>query len=210
MRSSSKYVVPVVGVSLLAALGLIFRSFFMTNIVEPIAILFWAIWRLIAGVDQNIYWAILITGCAILVVRLLPVGDKSSSNPMYNYHYPVPQRVEYWRKLINNLSDGNDQTEELRTSLTKLFQSVVEQTERSEPPSLDERLATSKAPLSATAKLFIIPDKHTSKLFSIAWLLGLAPRWLQKWLGKFIRPDVTAIHELLAWMEAEMEISNDK
>ncbi len=205
MNRYQKYLLPVLVLSLLVALALVFRSFFITNIITPIAVLFWAVWRVILSVDQNIYWAILITGCAVLAVRLISFGDRQSSNPAYNYQYPSPNRVAYWQTLINDLSYGKDQAEELQTNLRKLFLTAIEETKRSEA-DLEEVLATSQMQLSVRAKRFLNPEKQTGRPL----LLGFIIEWLNRLTGRSARENTAAINELLEWMESEMELRNDQ
>ena len=208
-----KYLRPFLVLCLFLALVLWFRSFLMMNIIEPIAILLWAFWRIITSVNQNIYWMVLIVICLILVIRLVPSGDDNSPSPAYNYVYKSLNRVEHWRILIKDAILGKEETEYLRDSLKKLFISVIAQAERSDPTDLEEIIATEKIPLPIAAHRFLFPPKGMGGMFSTSRRLNimfLTPRWFRRWAGKFIQQDTTSIDKILEWMESEMEISYDR
>lgn len=210
MDKIKSYLLPVLILSLIVGLAIGFRSFLMANIIEPVAVLFWLIWRTIASVDQSIYWTILIILCSILVIRLIPTEKENAQNPKYEYKYKSINRVEHWQTLIKNASLGKDETENLRGNLKRLLESAIGQEEKYDPTDLEKIVAREKATLSTRAQQFLAPLKGRGHLSFINNLLGLSPEWLRKWMGKFVRQDTTSINEILDWMENEMEINHGK
>ena len=206
-----RYLLPLLVLGLLAGLVIGFWSFLMTNIVEPVALLFWAVWRVVLSVDQNIYWAVLIVLCAILVIRLIPSENENNPNPAYHYNYKLPDRVEHWQALVEDFVLGKDEDEHLRADLKKLFVSVAELQERYDPMDLEKIHAMGKISLSTRAQRFLFPPKESGEVIRVNHLpLDLPSKWLRKWVGKLFRQDTILLNEILEWMEIEMEINHDK
>ena len=198
MESLKRYILPFIVLSCLVGMAVDFRSFFMANIIEPIAVLCWAVWRIISSVNQNIYWMILIVICSILVIRLIPPGKAKLSNPAYNYRYISPNRVEYWQKLMEESILGKEESERFRVNLENLLMSVT---------------AKGRRQLSLKATRFLLPPKESNGAFSLNHhldIMSLIPKRLRRWAGKFVPQDTTAIAEILDYMEIEMEMSHDR
>jgi len=213
MDNLKKYILPLLVLSLLASLIVFFRTFLMTSVIEPIALVCWAVWRAASSVNQNIYWIVLIAICLISILRLIPFEDDNQPTSPYDYKYKSPDRIEYWQTMIKDAIWGREETEYLRDSLKKLFISVIAQAERSDPTELEDIIATGKLPLSMVARRFLLPPKGMMGAFSTNHrlnILFIVPRWIRRWAGKFIHPDNTSIDEVLKWMEATLEMDHDK
>jgi hypothetical protein len=200
------YMFPLLALALLVALVDSFRTFFVTNIIQPIALMCWAIWRIIISVDQSVYWIVLIVVCSIPVLRLIPRDNAHRPKAAYDYKYQTRNRVEYWKTLITDATLGKEDAENLRESLKKLLGSVIPHIEGADPTDLEEATEIEKVPLSPRARRFLL-SSNESKYLSI---ISVSPRWLRKWVAKFTARDSTALNEILEWMETEMEISHDK
>ena len=212
MDSRKRYILPLLVLISLAGIAVGFRSFFMANIIEPIAVLFWAFWRVIVSVNQNIYWMILIVICLMLVLRLVPTEKDNLPNPAYTYKYKSPNRVEYWQTLINESILGREEGERLRGNLENLFTSVNAESGRTGSKDSDEVIAKGQRQLSLRATRLLFPQKRTEGAFFQDHRLdikSLIPKRLQRWAGKFVPQDTTAIAEILEYMENEMEMSHD-
>lgn len=208
VESLKKYLSPLVVLALFVSLVVGFRSFLIANIVEPIALLCWAAWRIVSSVDQHIYWVMLIVLCSILVVRLVPSSKMDSPGLAYNYRYQLPDRVAHWQTRMKDAILGKDETEQLRDGLSNLLMSVIGQVERSDQKDLEELVAAGRIPLSPAARQFLCPPQ--GKHGTVSLNHQLLPRWLRRWKGRFFHQDHTAIDEILKWMETEMEISHDQ
>src|SRR5512140_740144 len=65
MKSSSRLSLLLLILGLLFCLGILFRSWLLKGVVEPIAILFMYLWRVIQSVHQGVYWGILLFSALI-------------------------------------------------------------------------------------------------------------------------------------------------
>lgn len=197
--------------SLFLGLAINFRTFLLTNVFEPIAILLWAAWRIVISVDQNIYWMILILISSILMIRIAPFRKKTPDT-VYGEDRSPANRVEDWLRLMKDASLGMDQTEYLRDSLKWLLQSI-QQVERFHSMNLDEAVKTEVPLLPPAVQRFLFPPKRTHNVFSGDYrmrLFFLTPKWFRRWAGTTFRTDNVAIEETLLWMESVMEINNDQ
>lgn len=189
-----------------------FRSFLMVYIIKPIALLCWAIWRIIASVNQNIYWVILIALCIIFIVRMIPFEDGKPSKPSYVYSYKPPTRAEYWRNLIIDSVLGKNENEKLRKNMKELLIKVISQIEGINAMKAEKLVEKRIIHLSPSAyKYFFLSNKkglrfQENKLNNIY----LLPRWLRKFGRKFIHQNNSMIDEILDYMETELEINDGK
>ncbi len=202
---------PVLVLSLFLGFAIIFRTFLMVNIFEPIAMLFWAAWRVVSSVDQNTYWIIVILICSIPVIRLIPFRPNTSDSAYRDVYSPV-SRVEDWLRLVKNAPLGVDETECLRDRLKRLLLSV-QGFERFSSINLEQIAAQEVTALPLAVRRFLFPAKEKHKMLSEDFrlrLLFLTPKWFRRWAGKRFQINHTDIEETLAWMESQMEISNDQ
>ena len=213
MSNSKQVALPILILILLVGFMVSFRSFLLTYIVEPVALLFWALWRIVASVDQHIYWFALIGFCSILIIRLLPTGNDSSSGSAYKNRDKSLSRVEHWQILIKNATLGNAESRLLRDNLKGLLITIGAQDEQSEPIELEEILTRGENSLPLTAQQYLFPPVDREEKISIIQkinLMFLAPRWIRKWISKFVYQDNTLIDEILRRMEIELEINNEE
>jgi hypothetical protein len=213
MSNSKQFALPILILILLVGLMVSFRSFLLTYIVEPVALLFWALWRVIASVDQHIYWFALIVFCSILVLRLLPTENDSSSGSAYNDREKSLNRVEHWQTLIKDAVWGNEESRLLSDNLKDLLISIGAQDEQSEPIELEEIFMKGEKSLPLAVQQYLFsPVDRGGKFFIIQKinLMFLTPRWIRKWISKFIYQDYTLIDETLRWMEIELEINDEE
>ena len=213
MRSIKQLVLPIFITTLFVSLIVVFRSFIFMYIVRPVALLFWALWRVVSSVHQNIYWVVLIVLCLILIMRILPSDQDTSSRSIYNDRDKSLARVEYWRTLMKEAIPGNDKNRILRDSLRNLLISAISQNGQFARNDFENFISSGEAPISPAAQQYIFPPGKRDSKFSIKQkitILFLTPKWLRKWTGKFIHQDYSSIDETLRWMESELEIDNEK
>lgn len=213
MKSPIRYILLFLVLGSLAGIAIGFRSFFMANFVEPVALLCWAVWRIIISVDQNICWGILIVVCVILAFRLIPSREDNLPNPSYTYRYKSPHRVEFWQKMISESLLAREDIALLRGNLATLLASAIAKPGQAGATGLEEIVATSKRPLSLRAVRFLFPQKRSDGAFFRNHRLdvkSLISKRLRDADGKFVRQDTLAIAEILEYMEAEMEMSHDR
>jgi len=210
MDRIKKYVLPFLILFLLVSLIVIFRSFLMAYIFEPVALLCWVVWRIVSGVDQNIYWIVLIVICIILVIRLIFYKNDKPPNSAYNYTYKPLNRVEYWQTIIMDSDLGKNESEYLRDRLKELLIIVITQGERSDSADTAEIIGNGNASLPLAAHRYLFPSRGEHGMFSLNQqrnFMFLVPRWLRGWTRKFFHQDHSLVDEILKWMETELEIN---
>lgn len=213
METYKKNILPFLILTLLTGLLVGFRAFLMDYIIEPIALLFWAIWRIISSVDQNLYWIALIVICTILVMRLIPSEKDNSSSPAYSYKYKPPNRVEYWQTLIDESVHGKNKNEYLRYKIEELTMTIIAQVERPTTREVDEFLTTEVPSLSPSARQYLFPSTREDRVSSLKDQRSNAvvvPGWPRRWRRNHIHQDNALLDEILKWMETELEISNEE
>ncbi|HSL45329.1 MAG TPA: hypothetical protein VK897_17980 [Anaerolineales bacterium] len=213
MDRLKKYMFLLLLLVFLLGLAVSFPSFFLSTIIQPITLVFWAILRILNSVDQSIYWMLLIVVCSILVLRLIPTDTGGGTKGAYQYTYRADSRIAYWQNLISNDSLGDEDVNDLRDSLQKLFVAALPPIERSDLIDWERIVASGRAPLSLPAQRFLFPPKETRRTLSQdprLKVIYLAPRWMRKWVGKSVPGHTAVIAEILAWIETEMEIYHDQ
>jgi hypothetical protein len=192
------WVVPALAVTILAAVVAAFWGSIVSLILEPLAWLLWAGWRLLASVDQEVWWVILALACAVPVIRLfnslLRLDDvHRSSDAVVSDR---GGRVEHWRSRAAGLAQGDGGRAAFRADLETLAASVAETTRTRLPPELSREPGGAKqASLTGTRGAGASP----------------AGPGLMRWLPGFRRrADEQAIEELLRWMETALEIRDDE
>lgn len=132
MQTINKVIAPLLILLLVVALTFVLRTTLLTYLIEPIAALLWIAWQIVSSIDQQIYWALLITLCAILVFGLIPIRKQKPSKSAYTYANASQSRLEFWRSALKDAPRGKNEREFLRDNLKNLFIAVVSQSERSE------------------------------------------------------------------------------
>ncbi len=129
--------------SLVAALILLaaviwFRAALLDLIIEPIASLLWALWRVLASIDQAVLWGILVLVCAALALRLVPFGLGLRDDEERTSQAAVGDRRAHWQTLVASARDHEGRMA-LRVILGGLAQDVAEVTrtpvQSEQPPS---------------------------------------------------------------------------
>jgi hypothetical protein len=213
MDAFKKNIFPILILTLLVGLLIGFRSFLLDNIVQPVALLFWAVWRVISSVDQYVYWVVLIVCCVIFLIRLIPSEKDNSTNPSYNQTYKPPNRVEYWQNLIDESMLGKNKSEYLRNRIKDLVITTISQVEQPATTEVDEIIATGIPSLSPAARqyLFTPGDKNgTSPMKNKTNNAVFVPKWLRRWQKKHTHQNNIVLDEILKWMEMELEIKDEQ
>jgi hypothetical protein len=132
------WVVPALAVTIIAATVAAFSGPVVRLILEPLAWLLWAGWRLLASVDQEIWWVILSLVCAVPVIRLFDAQLRSQDvGHSGNTAEPDPgARVTHWMDRAAGMRRGDGGREALRADLESLAASVAETTKMRLPPEL--------------------------------------------------------------------------
>ena len=212
MRRSSKLITAVCAVlTLLALLG--FRSFIMTTFVQPVALLFWAAWRALASVNQQVYWIALIIVCAGFALQLLPAEVHGATASTFKYHYRQPTRLKAWEELIARAATGKDETESLQAAIRKLLLTVLASTEHAGQTDSGQLAGSAGLDLPPAARRLLLQDTENAEQPKTRRALGtLASPLLRLHRRLSARPSNQEIllSEALNWMESRMEMHDDQ
>ena len=213
MDKAAKYAVLLVMLSLVLGIVLFFPAGIERFVIEPVALVAWAIWRVIASVHQEVYWAGLIIVCLAFLIRMLPPGRSAAHDPAYQRR-PMPRaRVERWQALFEEAALGEDAKAALREALVDLIAGTISDDQQLAPSEVMERLRTGMVPLPPAAYQYLFPgpardDGLAGRLRHAAVSGG--PRWLRRWIHEEADPHRRTLDELLHWMEWNMEIKHDE
>ncbi len=213
MDKPVKYALLIVLLSLLLGIVLLFPAVVGKLVVEPLAVVAWAIWRVVASVHQEVYWVGAMILCLAFLIRMLPPGGSAVHGPAYHLK-PMPRdRVERWQVLFKDAALGDAEQAALRDALTELVTAAVSDGQQLAPSEVKERLETGTVPLPPAAYQYLFPapnkDSGLASRFRHALLSG-GPRWLRRWIHETADPKHRALNELLHWMEWNMEIKHDE
>jgi hypothetical protein len=213
MKKLTKYGLISLALGLVLSTTLLFPAVLLKGLIEPIATLLWAAWRVITSVDQGIYWAALIAVYMILMILILPRASGGQVNPAYR-HRPAPRiQVERWQALLQGASVGDEEGALLRDNLLSLLASTLGQERPLPPDELERELASKRISLSPAARAYLFPAatkaRHLSNAHHARGAAG-TPRWFRRWMHRAAFPDHDAVDELLQRMESIMEITDDK
>ncbi len=199
---SKRYLSIFLAVCMIIAPGLIFQSSVSKYFVQPVALAFWAAWRIILSINQEIYWSGLIIVGLLLALRLAPTRGQAPSRYQYDEHpKPVPE-LEKWYSLLTSAPYQASDSLEVNEYLHRLFASLVELNNG------DERGSTSswkdKLPPGLSASLYPGHQK--------AWQ-GI-PMWAffkqRVWGKRTANAYYDGLEGALKLIESEMENQNVK
>ena len=199
-----RYGVPLVLLGLLAVLG--FSGLLGTYVIEPVAAVLWAGWRVVASVDQAVYWILLVVLCSLLTIRIFSTRDPGQPVPE-NSGIPVQRtRVEHWQAMFQNAELTREGDAALRESLRSLLESVVAQ--QDQPPRQDfgTTLSSRHISLPPGVQSYLALGVQSRSASPIASVRNALRRLFQRPVAQ----DEAAIDEVLQWMEAAMEMSHDQ
>ncbi len=213
MDKPVKYALVIVLLSLLLGIVLLFPAVIEKIVIEPVAVVAWAIWRVVASVHQEVYWAGAIILCLAFLIRMLPPGRSAAHGPAYHLK-PMPRaRVERWQVLFKDAALGDEEKAALRDALADLVAAAVSDGQQLALSEVKERLKTGMVPLPPAAYQYLFPgpagDGGLAGRLRHAVLSG-GPRWLRRWIHEADDSNHCPLDELLHWMEWNMEIKHDE
>ena len=185
----------------------------MVNIIEPIALVFWVLWRIVWSIDQNIYWSILVVIYTILFIRIIPYLKDTYHISAYEYTEESINRVEYWKTVIEDDGLGMKKSDQLHDSINELLLSVITEEKQYESKELETMIAGRKMSFSPQASSYLYPSKDKHRFHPTHHrrsIISLMPKWIRSRVRKYIHQDYSLVDEILTWMENELEINNDK
>lgn len=215
MEERRRFLYLILAAAALIGLVVMFRSPIMAFVLQPIALLLWAVWRLVAAVDQHIYWIILVVIAAALLLRLIPSdADAAPLHPAYTPSARPRGRIESWQVVLGEAHSPEPLPGALRDSLLKLSASVVEATERHRQQDLWAKAVPGDSGTlpDSLRRLFVALNAQPGPAARLRhWLAPLLPPALRFKLAAGDRQrDLVIADEILAWMEADLEMLADQ
>ncbi len=212
-RKTGQILVLVICLGVILVLAILFRSFLWTNVLRPIVIVFWLIWRVIVSVDQKFYWGVVIAATLFLVIRLLPkdlplIQEDQEADRLNN-----SQGFFSWHEAFTSACSNLYQLEHLRQRIKNLYVSVVHRTDRIALNDVEELIESGQLPVSEASQSFLFPETGKRKPFTsklkIRGALFLASMGIHR--GAKL-PEVAheSIDEILTLMEDKAEINHEQ
>jgi hypothetical protein len=211
-KKTDRILALVICLCVILALAIIFRSFLWTNLLQPIAVVFWLVWRVIASVNQKFYWGVVIAAALFLVIRLFPKDlpqprEDSGSDTLNQDNGFFP-----WHAAFTSACSSVYELEHLRKRILDLYVSVAHQTDRIDLKEAEEMVKSRQIPLSEAGRSILLPEKGKRRPFSI--MLKIRVALLRAALGKgrgTKLPEIIhdPIDEMLTLMEDKAEINHE-
>lgn len=124
MKTSKRTLLSVFLVIILIALILVFKTFFITNLVDPLTRIFWLIFRSVLSIDQEILWIFLIGITSVVGLLLLPTRNQENLSSAYKYSDKVENRVTFWKFLFSAAEKNSENRQLLADHLENLSNSI--------------------------------------------------------------------------------------
>jgi len=200
-------------------LGILFRSYLLDYVVLPVAILLLYVWRIIRSVDQAIYWSgllfLALSYAAFHVffrqlqkpAALLQTPPSSSNATLEN--------VRYWRTMILVTHDEIEKPNMLKREMGKMLASMLATKLNGNSTVVEtyNALKQRQIPLPEHIYAFLFPEESsgTERTFKqVLQAIRQTPRrWVRKWTNRDMAEYQKTIEEVIAFMEASMEIKNE-
>ena len=187
---------------LLLGVVIAYRAYLIEYIIEPIALLLWLLWRIIASIDQKIYWLVLIIIIGVMVLRINSGWRRKTENKKYRYAYRLPSRLAHWQSLVEVGISSRAGEEELRNGLRDLVVDILIQREKGDQENPQGQTEKRFASLPPLIQAYLFPNIGEND--ESAW-----PQNRKSWQKRFLnrgKKDNAHIQATLEWMENELEI----
>jgi len=193
----------------LAGLIFAFRAFITAAIIQPLALLLWALWRLLASVDTHLYWALAVVLLAVPALRLALPSTPDRRRSAYAQQEPDPGRVARWKRMLEAWPDEEPRSA-LEANLAAMLRSVLLGAGR--PGRSGAGHAASlpgSLPIQAQRLLRAGTDPDSTESPPRTRVSrALLPR-MGRVVHRLFKPDDSWIEETLDWMEVELDIHED-
>ncbi len=203
-------------IGIIIALLVYFRSFIFDTIIEPLALVCWAVIRLVLFVDQAVWWGALIFITVFLSIRFI-----SSKPGLYRQsaRYENPgsghgeDRVDAWKGKIRAAARKDSDMEALKHDLLALITATLSLKEKKEASQVKEALLKGEIRLPDRVYAFLFSGNQATRNASLISLAGLRlerRRWAARVLGGDRNEAYRAIDEMIGWMESTLEMNHEE
>lgn len=207
-HSSTPNIISTIVLVVLLTLGILFRSFVLAEIIEPIALILWLIVCFFLSINPMIYW----TGIILLVLfgglRFITIQRKRSTKYQYEIPKETENRLDYWSSLLAQPS--NDKT--LRENLKNLLSSSGQNGYGLPFSSINPSEPGPKS-LPENINAFLYPEKTRKEkrpgiLFN--WSYFTFQGWGRKRSKYLSKQYLDSIENVLTYLENNAELQNDQ
>jgi hypothetical protein len=188
-----------------------FRLFLWSNLVEPIALLFWAGWKVILSVDQQIYWQLLIWGSVFYFLRFLPTQKERSTAYGEKENGKSIKGLAYWQSMVSSAANDVDKRALLRHDLEKILILGLSNQERMDKEEIKKRLSSHQIECPEFIYAFFYPDQQDEKSFYKKNMQShyFLPAWLRNLNHREKIQYHHTLSAILQWMEQTLEVPFD-
>jgi len=216
MNISRRVVISILLMAIALFAGMLFWPFILNNIIQPTALVVWILLRILfLSVDQKYFWTAVILVVVIFLFRLLPQEPAESQLDSYPMENAAITNIGYWRILFiyhdQNVRDEKTLKRELIHLMTSLYASKQRTAAKFD---IYEALQQGEIPLPEYIHSFLFSEESRE---SGRWIkkffqsLQKTPRkWIRQWTGQEKAEHYRIIDETLSFMEATLEVKNDK
>jgi hypothetical protein len=214
MKVSRRAALGLLVLGFLLALGILFRSFIQANLVRPIALVLWALMRVVQSVDQKYYWGLLIVSAVVYTgYRLIQRSPDHRPDKQADMNTTL-ENVKFWRSSILFTCDEIDRANFLKSSLGNLLAAVYA-AKQPDMASLEiyTALKQRQVPLPEAIYNFLFPEEQPGprgRIRQILHAIGQIPRKIiRRWTRRDVADYYRSIEQALAFMESTMEMENE-
>lgn len=213
MKVKIRHTLPfLLSMGCIVILVVVFWSFFMNNIVQPIMLIFWAVWRIILSVNQKIYWGALLAICFYLAIRMIPTDFPHPQHESEDHHSQAQNGYPSWLILLTSIMSDISVLENLNKKIIDLYISVMAQRYKITSEDADKLTRSKNTSFPEKSQFFLFPDKGTLKykffrlkLRIVILLTTVINKW-RLWMPAMIHEP---IDEVLSLMENFEERRNE-
>jgi hypothetical protein len=215
MKISRRMVVGILLAGLVLAAGFLLRSVILENFVRPVALLLWVVNRLLASVDQVVYWVGLILAALFITLSRIAARPMDLGEIHYTAENATLQNMNQWRALILLTRDETDRPNPLRQSLASLLKNVYASKQPNQVPwEVNEALERGDIPLPEPIRAFLMihqaQNTRPSWLQRVRHISQLPSRWVRHWTGQDVTDYYSSIAEVISFMEKQLESDDDE
>ncbi len=216
MNISRRVVISILVTAIALFAGMLFWPFILNNIIQPIALVAWILLRvLFLSIDQKYFWTAVILVVVIFLFRLLPYEQPELQSNSFPIENATITTIGYWRILFTYHDQNVRDEKTLKRELIHLMTSLYASKQRTAAKfDIYEALQQGEIPLPKRIHSFLFSEELRE---SGRWIkkffqsIQKTPRkWIRQWTGQEKAERDQIIDETLSFMEATLEIKNDK
>lgn len=213
MMFSTRTSVIVLLLGLALLLAILFRSFILDYLATPIALVLWVFWRLFRGIDQAIYWFLLIASTLVLglvrLVHLLETPAISEPAPLLDSNATLA-RIHYWRDSIRLAYAITDDSNLLEQNLGRMLaESYVLGRPDATYFETYAALEAHQLPLSRPVYTFLFPADLPGTRGSFKQVLqaiwDVPRKQIRRWTGREEADYYQSLEQVIIFMESLTE-----